>query len=64
MMGIANQVGQGLVHALGIFALKARFHGGVGAHAEEDGIVFLKQLVKGDVLTDSYAQLELYAHTF
>jgi len=64
MVGITNQIGQGLVYALGIFTLKARFHRGIGAHTKEYCIVFFEQFSKWDVFTDSNPEFELNTHAF
>src|SRR5690606_25461666 len=47
--GVADQKRQCFVDPLEVLAGEAALHGVVGTHAEEDGVVFLQQLLEADV---------------
>jgi hypothetical protein len=64
MVDITDQEGECLMNTTEIFAGKAAAHGGIGAHTQEHGIVFLEQVVNHDILADGRIQSELNAHFF
>jgi len=61
---IGNEIRQGLVHARQIFAVKAAFDIGVGAHAEKHCIEFRGELLEGNVAADIHIQPKFHTHVF
>ena len=59
---VGHQEIQGVVHAGQVFAGEAALHVGVGAHAQEDRVELLEQLVHGHVLAHLGVEAEFHAH--
>ena len=64
VVDVGDQERQRFQHAGQVFAGEAALHVGVGAHAHEHRVVFVEQLLHGDVLADLDAEAEFHAHAF
>ena len=61
---IGDEKGQCIVDTGQVFSGKTAFHVVVGAHTKKHGIVFVQQLLEGDVFAHFSVEHKLYAHTF
>ncbi len=62
VVDVGDQVVERLVHPGQVLAGEATFHIGIGAHAEEHGVVLRQQFLEGDVLAHLDVEAELHAH--
>ena len=62
MIDVGDQERQRIVDAIQVFTGETALHVGVGAHAHEDGIILVHQLLHGHVLAHFGVQTELDAH--